>query len=86
MTKIFDNNDTAVEEFRKLLNSTESYFNDQPIPLNESNAEAHRKCSDLKGAKKHCPTRWEAMMKWFKEARTVKCTGEPKGGVGGGRE
>jgi hypothetical protein len=71
VTKIYDNNDTAVIEFRKLLNSNKSYFNEDPIPRNEINEEAYRRCSDLEGAKKYCPTRWEAMQKWFKKAREV---------------
>lgn len=61
----------AIRVFRRKLNSTESFFNDAPIPRNESGKEAHKKCSNLKGAKKYCPKRWAAMQLWFKEARTV---------------
>ena len=61
----------AVALFRKMLNSTESFFNDAPIPKNESNKEAHKKCSNLKGAERYCPKRWAAMQLWFKEARKV---------------
>ena len=66
-----NDSDEAVRLFRQKLNSSESFFNDAPIPQNESNKEAHRKCSDLKGAEKHCPKRWAAMQLWFKEARRV---------------
>ena len=66
------NNPTeAIRVFRRKLNSTESFFNDAPIPKNESGKEAHKKCSNLKGAEKYCPKRWAAMQLWFKEARTV---------------
>lgn len=66
-----NDSDEAVRLFRKKLNSTESFFNDASIPKNESNKEAHKKCSSLQGAEKHCPTRWAAMQLWFKEARRV---------------
>ncbi|KAK3717884.1 hypothetical protein QZH41_014888, partial [Actinostola sp. cb2023] len=77
ITKSTDNV-TAVMEFRKLLNSSKSYFNEHPIPQNESNENAHRKCSDIKGAEKHCPKRWEAIQLWFKEARKVMSMLDPK--------
>ena len=61
----------AVRLFRQKLNSTESFFNDAPIPKNESDKDAHKKCSNLKDAEKYCPKRWAAMQLWFKEARKV---------------
>ena len=64
-------NDTAVVKFREKLNSSESYFNAEPIPKNESDKEAHRKCSDIEGAKKYCLKRWAAMQLWFAESRKV---------------
>lgn len=72
VTKIYNDNDTAVVEFRKILNSSDSYFNKKPFPQNESNEEAHKRCSDVKGAKKYCPTRWLTIQKWFDEARKVR--------------
>ena len=72
-------------KFRQKLNSSESYFNPQPIPKNESDKEAHIKCSDIEGAKKYCPTRWAALERWFAESRKVTCTCPPppaEGGVG----
>ncbi|XP_048584057.1 uncharacterized protein LOC5511190 [Nematostella vectensis] len=70
-------NATAVAKFREILNSTESYFND-PIPANESDANAHRLCSDIKGAQKYCPVRWDAIQQWFREARKVMSMLDPK--------
>lgn len=68
----------AIRVFRRKLNSTKSFFNDAPIPKNESGKEAHKKCSNLKGAEKYCPKRWAAMQSWFKEARTVMSMLDPK--------
>ena len=62
-------NQTAITKFRDKLNSSSSYFNAEPIPKNESDKEAHKKCSDIEGAKKHCPKRWAAIQLWFEEAR-----------------
>jgi len=45
-----ENDDEAVLEFRKHLNSSEMYFNEHPFPKNESNEEAFRKCKSEKGA------------------------------------
>ena len=66
-------NDTklAVEKFREKLNSSASFFNDQPIPLNESDKNAHKKCSSPADAERYCPVRWKALMLWFKESRRV---------------
>ena len=66
-----NDNDTAVAMFRKKLNSSESYFNSEPIPKNESDKEAHKKCSDIDGAKKYCPKRWAALELWMAESRKV---------------
>jgi len=62
-------NQTAVAKFRAKLNSSESYFNTEPIPKNESDEEAHKKCSDIEGAKKYCPKRWAALELWMAESR-----------------
>lgn len=66
-----EDNQTAVKKLREILNSSEIYFNSEPIPKNESDKEAHRKCSDTEGAKKYCPKRWAAIQLWFAQARTV---------------
>lgn len=68
----------AVRVFRQKLNSSESFFNDAPIPKNESGKEAHRKCSNLKGAERYCPKRWAALQLWFREARRVMSMLDPK--------
>ena len=47
-----ENQDEAVHEFRKHLNSSAMYFNEHPFPENESNAEAFFKCRNVKGEKK----------------------------------
>ncbi|XP_015767204.1 PREDICTED: uncharacterized protein LOC107345966 isoform X4 [Acropora digitifera] len=73
-----ENNATAVEKFREKINSPENYFNSEPIPKNESDEEAHKKCSDIEGAKKYCPKRWAAMQLWFSESRKVMSLLEPK--------
>ncbi|XP_029193183.2 uncharacterized protein LOC114959365 [Acropora millepora] len=65
------NNVRAVEKFREKLNSSENYFNSEPFPKDESDEEAHKKCSDIEGAKKYCPKRWAAMELWFSESRKV---------------
>ena len=62
-------NETAITKFREILNSSASYFNEEPFPANESNKEAHRKCSDIEGAKKYCPKRWAALELWMAESR-----------------
>lgn len=66
-----EDNQTAVKKLREILNSSEIYFNSEPIPKNESDKEAHRKCSDTEGAKKYCPKRWAAIQLWFAQARKV---------------
>jgi hypothetical protein len=65
-------NDTeAVKKFRAMLTNQSNYFNDEPFPKNESNEEAHKRCSTIEDAKKHCPKRWQAAEKWWASARMV---------------
>ena len=65
-------NDTeAVKQFRAMLTNQSNYFNDEPFPKNESNEEAHKRCSNTEDAKRHCPKRWEAAEKWWAAARMV---------------
>ena len=62
-----------------MLNDTSKFaFNTKPIPKNESDEEAERKCSDIKGAKEHCPTRWAAVQAWMDEIRKVGFDGSVK--------
>jgi len=73
------NNKTAIMNFKRILyNSSNSYFNVAPFPENESDKEAHRKCSDIESAKQFCPTRWAALQQWFSESRKVMSMLEPK--------
>ena len=71
-------NETAVREFRKLLNSSTQYFNNEPFPANESGAAAFKNCSDMESAKLNCPKRWEAMMKWVDNGRQTASMLAPK--------
>ena len=66
------NETEAIREFRQLLDSPDNYFNKVPFPSNESDAQAHARCSTIEGAKKYCPMRWKAIQGWFNEARMVK--------------
>ena len=66
------NETEAIKEFRQLLDSPDNYFNKVPFPANESDAQAHARCSTIEGAKKYCPMRWKAIQGWFNEARMVK--------------
>ena len=71
VTGISDNETEAVIKFKQKLNSSEMYYNTQPIPKNESDEEAHKKCRDIEGAKKYCPKRWEALQLWIADSRKV---------------
>lgn len=63
----------AVKAFQNILNNFSiSYFHDESLPENETNKEAQMRCSSDETAKRYCPKRWAAMMKWFKFAQMVK--------------
>ena len=64
-----NDNQTAITKFRAILNSSASYFNAEPIPKNESDKVAYRRCNNVEGAKKYCPKRWAAIQLWFAESR-----------------
>ena len=71
VTKINDEEE-AIKVFRKRLTDRKhSYFNEEEIPKNETSGEAYTKCISDDTAKKYCPKRWEAMMKWFRFAQMV---------------
>lgn len=61
----------AKDEFIKVLNRSEMFYNKKDIPKNESDATAHKLCSTIDDAKKYCPVRWNAMQNWFAHAREV---------------
>ena len=71
ITKISDE-DEAVRKFQGvLLDLKTSYFNTEPIPANQSQGDAYKKCVSDETAQKYCPQRWEAMMKWFRFSESV---------------
>jgi len=72
------NETEAIKQFRKKLDSSDNYFNDEAFPENESDSKAHELCSSIDAAKKYCPTRWKAIQSWFKEARMVMSMLYPK--------
>ena len=62
----------AVKEFQEVLRDLKSsYFNTEPLPVNQSSGDAYTLCVSDETAKKYCPQRWEAMMKWFRFAESV---------------
>ncbi|KAJ7385369.1 hypothetical protein OS493_016449 [Desmophyllum pertusum] len=61
----------AVKEFKKNLPSQDMYFNKEPLPANETGAQAFKLCNTIEGAMKFCPKRWETLQKWFKASREV---------------
>ena len=70
MTKV-DNVDEAKRRFKELINDTKMYYNDKDIPANESDANAHKVCSTVKGAERYCPHRTAAMKNWFDHSKQV---------------
>ena len=66
-----DDTQKAKEQFIKILNRSDMFYNKQDIPKNESSAAAHKLCSSIHGAKTFCPVRWNAMQNWFAHAREV---------------
>lgn len=66
---------SAREKFIEILNRSEMFYNEQEIPVSESNESAYKLCSSISGAKKYCPIRWNAMQNWFAHAREVKSLG-----------
>ena len=67
------NESEAIRSFQGILRDfSTSYFHDEPLPENETNVEAHKKCVSDETAAIHCPKRWQAMTKWFKFAQMVR--------------
>ena len=60
-----------------ILNRSEMFYNKEEIPESESNETAHKLCSTISGAMKHCPVRWSAMENWFAHAHEVRQSTEP---------
>ncbi len=56
----------AARRFKaEFIDSPNSYFNNTPVPSNESSADAHEKCQSMASAKMYCPVRYQAMLNWF---------------------
>lgn len=60
-----NNEQQAMEEFKKRLKSQSMYFNDEKFPENESGKDAFSRCTSMEEAKIHCPKRHQAMLTWF---------------------
>lgn len=69
-----DNVDEAKRRFKELINDTKMYYNDKDIPANESDANAHKVCSTVKEAERHCPHRTAAMKNWADHTKQVTMT------------
>ena len=69
-----ENVDEAKRRFKELINDTKMYYNDKDIPANESDDNAHKVCSNVKGAERYCPHRIAAMKKWFDHSKQVTIT------------
>ena len=63
------NETEAVAAFRKILTNQSSFYNDAPFPEIESNGTAHKLCTDMEKARKHCPKRYESLLKWISTCR-----------------
>ena len=74
-----DDTQKAKDQFIKILNRSEMFYNKQDIPKNESSPAAHKLCSSIHGAKTFCPVRWNAMQSWYAHAREVSSKQTLKG-------
>lgn len=72
------NETEAVRAFRKILTNQSSYYNDAPFPEIESNATAHKRCTDIKSARKYCPERYKSLQKWMATCREIMSLLSPK--------
>ena len=72
VTQISDT-DEAVKAFQNLLsNHSVSFYNEAPLPENETTGDAFTKCTSEETAKINCPNRWKALMKWFESIEMVR--------------
>ena len=70
LTKI-DDVDEAKRRFKELIDDPKMFYNDEVIPANESDANAHKVCSTVKDAERYCPHRIAAMKNWFAHTKQV---------------
>ncbi|XP_031560462.1 uncharacterized protein LOC116296565 [Actinia tenebrosa] len=71
-----NDSDQAVTDFKKKL--SKMFFNENPIPDNETNEDAAMKCIDMASAKIHCSQRYASMLKWFDYVNGVLSLLAPK--------
>ena len=55
----------AVSKFKAMLNNQSMFFNDEELPLNETEGPAFTNCLDVESAKINCPLRYKGMLKWI---------------------
>ncbi|EDO43630.1 predicted protein [Nematostella vectensis] len=72
------NDSEAIAEFRVVINSSDMFYNDKPFPANESDARAHRLCSNDVAAAFYCPTRYAALKEWFKSSFSTLSMIQPR--------
>ena len=72
------NETEAVAAFRKILTNQSSFYNDAPFPEIESNSTAHKRCIDLKSARKYCPERYRSLQKWIESSQQAMSMLAPK--------
>ena len=63
--------DIAKQKFITLISDDSQFYNDGAIPANESDANAHKMCTDVKSAEMFCPKRTAAMKNWFAHTKEV---------------
>lgn len=61
----------AVREFKTDLNHPRHFFNTSVIPDNENDELGGSRCKDMESAKRNCPVRYDAMMRWFKYVQSI---------------
>lgn len=60
------NETVAMEIVKLLLTSDDQWHGDVNFPENESNEQAHLRCTDDISAAKYCPRRTKSIKKWEK--------------------
>ncbi|KAK2571317.1 hypothetical protein P5673_003897 [Acropora cervicornis] len=69
---------SAVSQFRSILESRDMFFNDVAFPANESGDEAFMRCANAKGASVFCPVRWKTLQKWIDSTKQTASFLKPK--------
>ena len=63
----------AIAKMKKVFESDSMWHGDLKFPANESDAHAHKTCTDDESARKYCPTRWKSVEKWAMVSPTCSC-------------